>query len=210
MLNNWGTTEVHLLIHKYSLSVSSHAAFRKIKNALLDPAEKDKSKAAATILVGQMAEKLKLIHGNVLAGMDIHWRTWANAILSASADSHEAMMEAPPPDHIVNLFKPVADNADTVLSDLCQNVSLGVSVSEDMLREVRVLKAELSEVDRIVETTGKRVKLSMSRIERMEHVLCNNIRLLSVVESATQIHETPESVKIFESVQDAEDIDHIE
>ena len=105
LLHHWRGKEIHVLLHVYSLSVSSRKIFSTVKEHLIDPSNRDKSGAASTQVVVELSRELRSNHGERWDAHEIVWTMWASAILSSPAHSRESMKRSAPPEHLQHLFK---------------------------------------------------------------------------------------------------------
>ncbi|XP_062559829.1 uncharacterized protein LOC134224486 [Armigeres subalbatus] len=97
LLHSWRDKEIHVLLHVYSLSVSSRKIFTTVKQHLIDPSNRDKSGAASTQIVVELSRDLRREHGDRWDAHEIVWTMWASAILSSPAHSQGSMKTSATP-----------------------------------------------------------------------------------------------------------------
>lgn len=197
-----------VLVHVYSLNVSSQAIFKKVQKILIAPREKDKSGAPSNEVVSEVAEQLKEIHKYNLHGADIHWQIWATVILAAEPHRRDVMMHESPPLKVADLFTRARDHSDNVLDKIHQNVAIGRSINDASSDQVKKLREEYDTVKKAFSCLKICIDNMGHRLEILENNLQSNSSLLSGVEVAADVHENDTSLIAYERVEYVEDVDH--
>lgn len=205
-LVSWRSAVVHLYVYVYSKAISSLAIFKKVKKALLDPEQTDRSGAAAIVEIQEVVQRLKEIHKYNYAGAAISWTMWANKILASESHLRDGLMHSPPPGSLIELFTRAPDHADNILRNVRSNVSIGVSMNRANVQHLREIRATLDDFGALLGNLNLRFQELDSRVKLMENGAESNSELLNVVEDA--VHENTFSQEAYNLVSNVPDYDH--
>lgn len=205
LLQNWKGKEIQLLLHVYSLSVSSRKIFNSVKQHLIDPSERDKSGAASTQLVVDLSKDLRQRHGNLWDGHEIAWTMWASAVLASPAHIRENMIDSVPPKHLQHLFRakdgPRIDNVK-------RGLAVAHNVNASFCEDITGLKEAFSSLEKLFENMQLQLTFVRHRIEALEDRGRMGDSFITAMETSMTVSEGEFSQHIAGQVVDMEDVDH--
>jgi hypothetical protein len=205
ILRHFRDKEINVLIHTYSRSISAKGVWNKVKKNLIDPENRDRAGASNTQSLKQLADNLMEIHGHHLAGLEISWMIWANAIQSSSAHLQCDMTRELPPSHIIHLFRCVPTSEASRLSALQHGVTIAESVNQAYGNDIAAIRNFCNNLRKMVIDAFDDID---RRLEGMESRNNSNGNLLSAVGTASRPVESEFSVNIASMITDQEDVDH--
>ncbi|XP_039439012.1 uncharacterized protein LOC120420127 [Culex pipiens pallens] len=206
ILQHWRKKEIHVLLHQYSLSVSSKAVFKTVKEALLDPAEKDKSGAAAIRAEEDVVKKLREVHGDKWRAHDIAWKMWATYITAGEPHQHSQMLLEPPPANIVQLF---AAKESAVVRNIQRNFSMAHNVQAGYPNEIATLRQAANILKEGIQTITSQFQILDRSIEALEARSSCTGSFIDAAEDAVRVEETDFSNTLAEHVGTQNDNEHM-
>lgn len=134
ILQGWTsrTHVVELHIYKYGANVQTSAHFTSFQGSVLDPAEVDRAGSASNMVVAGIALQLKERWGSTYASESINWQIWANAISTKPAFQHGALIDQPPPQNLIHLFRRSPTDDTGLIRVLRSDNSASVAIIDDI------------------------------------------------------------------------------
>ncbi len=158
-----------ITILKYSCNVNSSKQFAQVKKILIDPHEKDRSKAATNAAVFQTAKRLRQLHPE-LSGNDLAFLSWASNIHSQPACDHDELIHQPPHHSFANQFTVVhIRDFDTVTTNKASR--LAGQMNEAMKEEVTALCASVKQLSQQVSFVQKQADRLDARIKGQQETI---------------------------------------
>lgn len=205
VLQSWRGKEISLLLHIYSLSISSRAVWNSVKDVLIDPAEKDRSGAAMTHAVFDLADELRTAHGDTMDGHGMAWSFWANAILNAPAHLRETMKDYPP-QHLAHLFR--AKDGPR-MEAVRRELNVAHSVNHSFHEEIESLRQVYNVLENGYENLGATMKMLKQRLEALEIRDKLSASLISAMETSVTVQEDEHGKTLSLEITEMEDVDHV-
>lgn len=205
LLQNWKGKEIQLLLHVYSLSVSSRKIFNSVKQHLIDPSERDKSGAASTQVVVDLSKDLRQRHGHLWDGHEMAWTMWASAILASPAHTRENMIDSVPPKHLQHLFR---TQDGPRIDSVKRGLAVAHNVNASFCEEITALKDAFSSLELMSKNMQLQVEFVKHRIEALEQRGRMGDSFISAMETSMTVSEGEFSQHIAGQVVDMEDVDH--
>lgn len=205
ILQSWRGKEISLFLHIYSLSISSRAVWNSVKDALIDPAEKDRSGAAMTHAVFELADELRAAHSDNMDGHGMAWSFWANTILNAPAHLREAMKDYPP-QHLAHLFR--AKEGPRV-GEIRRELNVAHSVNNSFHEEIVAIRQVYDVLESDFEHSRATMKMLKQRVEALEIRDKLSESLISAMETSVSVQEDQQGKTLSLEITDMDDIDHM-
>ncbi|XP_065089396.1 uncharacterized protein LOC135710406 [Ochlerotatus camptorhynchus] len=205
LLQNWKGKEIQLLLHVYSLSVSSRKIFNSVKQHLIDPSERDKAGAASTQVVVDLSKDLRQRHGHLWDGHEMAWTMWASAILASPAHTRENMINSVPPKHLQHLF--ITQDGPKIES-VKRGLAVAHNVNASFCEEITALKEAFSSLEVVAKNMQLQISFVKHRIEALEQRGRMSDSFISAMETSMEVSEGEFSRHIAGQVVDMEDVDH--
>lgn len=208
MLVKWRNVELWVLVHVYSITMSSSAVFTSANNKLIKPALTDRSNADAHVVLQAAVLKLKEVHSNNYVSSDINWTIWAQKILTAEPHMQEHMYNEPPPGRIIELFHTAPIHPSSQLQNLRANLTIGANVAASMKQYVADVEESFQHVEHIHRNYDLAMRDLGSRIKLLKVAIDSSSNVLEMASEACQENEF--SLEAYSSVTNAPDVDHQE
>lgn len=205
-LSNFRNHDIQILIFVYSKNITSLGAFKIVRKSLIDPAQADRSGAAAHAKVQEVVDELKEIHKSNYSGSAISWNMWANSILASEPHLRAALMQEAPPGTLIELFTRAPDHRDNVLRNIRSNVSIGISMNQANVQHIRELRSSLNNIKEVAGRLTVAIQDADRRLELLEARSESNTDLMNAVEQAVQENEF--SSDAYSRVVNIPDVDH--
>ncbi|XP_062550764.1 uncharacterized protein LOC134215632 [Armigeres subalbatus] len=205
LLQSWRNKEITLLLHVYSLSVSNRTIWSSVKESLVDPSDRDRSGAATTQAVIELADELRTMHDSYLDAHGMAWSFWANSIHNGPAHLRETLKNHPP-QHLAHLFRAKeGQHVNAILRELTVAHSLNNSYHE----EVVALRQVFDVVESNIEHLSASMKMFKIRLEALELRDQVNESMISAMETTVKVQECKLGERLKAQVSDMEDVDHM-
>ncbi|KAJ3250154.1 hypothetical protein HK103_003796, partial [Boothiomyces macroporosus] len=140
---------LELIVLVYSTTLSKSAQFASYHEKYLAPSRRDRSGAAANVLVEELTERLRDSYGNRYNASGSTWRCWANYLI-ANFDQNEIDQAAEdlPPQHLIHLFRPTRNDYIREMDDIVERSRLTVDALDEIQAKADDLKTLLTETQR--------------------------------------------------------------
>jgi hypothetical protein len=209
-LERWNDERIlQLNIFVFSNSVKNKKMWDAVEKKLITPADKDRAGAAAEAEIGRMVESLKQIHRHHYVAPYITWRRWADYLLKQPGHSRDAASLDPPPHHLIHLFCRAQTNAEALVADVRQNLSIGEGLNQDFSIDVANLATEFSAIKTFSQELNKAVESFERRLESMTQKVGNTNESLKLFRSAVGVTEDQYGRDLYDNIQEQEDVDHV-
>lgn len=109
------------------------------KQAFIEPARVDRAGAANEQAQQDIIAALKSHWGQMIIGLELAWRLWASHITGKDQHLHVRLIEQPPPQNIIRLFEPVAQE---FVQRLVRNVDLARDVVDGLMLEMNAFRRQ--------------------------------------------------------------------
>ncbi|XP_065076300.1 uncharacterized protein LOC135699872 [Ochlerotatus camptorhynchus] len=205
LLQSWIDKDISLFLHMYSLSISSRVVWNSVKDVLIDPAEKDRSRAAMTKAVFELSDDLRGTHGEHLDGHGMAWSFWANSILNAPAHLRQAMMDHPP-QHLSHLFRA---KEGPRINAIRRKLNVAHSVNDSFHEEITSLRQAFDILESSFDNVAETMKIVKHRLEALEIRDKQSETLISAMESSANVLEDQQGRTLSMEITDADDVDHV-
>lgn len=196
---------VNVMVHIYGKAVASKSIHSKVTAAILQPVDRDRAGAHSTVLLMELTQKLKQIHGQHLSGNTSSWTMWSNSIHAAPAHRQEAMVNEMPPPHLIHLFRSVPISETEVMRSAQHGLQIAGNLNDLYTDNVKTLRQEFQ---KIKETMLRSFDLYEVRLKATEDMLAANNRLVGSMGDALQVEVTAVSLEEEAQITDLMDLDH--
>lgn len=196
---------VHVMVHIYGKAVSSKSIHQKMTAAILQPVDRDRAGAHSTVMLMELARKLKDVHGSYLAGNISSWTMWANSIHAAPASRHESMIGELPPAHLVHLFRSVPTSEAERMRSARNGLQVADNLNDLYSENIKILRQEF---EKFKGDIFRAVELYEIRLKGTEDMLAANKRLVDSMGGQLQVEVTAVSLEEEQQITDMADCDH--
>ncbi|XP_062713473.1 uncharacterized protein LOC134290366 [Aedes albopictus] len=203
LLQNWRNKDISLYLHIYSLSVSNRAMWNTVKEALIEPTERDRSGAASTQALLDLTEELRNTHGGILDAHGMAWTFWANAIQSAPAYKRSSMMQYPP-QTLAGLFKA---KEGMRVNAIKRELETANNVNDSYHEDIVALRTAFSTLRA---TVNSHLNALDHRIEMLEMRERTSNNLLNAMRTSVAVQEDEIGKDLRNEITDCPDLDHAE
>lgn len=197
---------VNVMVHVYGKAIASKPIHTKMTAAILQPTDRDRAGAHSTVMLTELTEKLKEVHGSYLSGNISSWTMWANSIHAAPTHKQASMVNDLPPAHLVHLFRSVPTAETEVMRSAQHGLQIAGNLSDLYQENVKILRQEF---EKMKEATNRLFELYDVRLKATEDMLATNSRLVSAMDDALQVEVTAVSLQEEQQITDLMDLDHI-
>nr|XP_029721445.1 uncharacterized protein LOC115262759 [Aedes albopictus] len=205
LLQSWRDKEITLLLHVYSLSISNRTVWNSVKESLINPSERDRSGAATTQAVVELADELRSKHGDYLDAHGMAWSFWANSILNGPAHLRESLKDHPP-QHLAHLFR---DKEGKHVNAILRELTVAHSVNNSYHEEVVALRQIFDMCELNVRNLNNSMKMFKTRLEALELRDKLSDSMIDAMKSTVKVQEDQLGEKLKAQVIDLEDVDHM-
>ncbi len=205
LLRKMRDKHVNVMAHVYGKAIASKTIHAKVSAAILQPVDRDRAGAHSTVLLMELTQKLKEIHGQHLSGNTSSWTMWSNSIHSAPAHRQEAMVNEMPPPHLIHLFRSVPISETEVMRSAQQGLQIAGNLNDMYTENVQTLRQEFQ---KIKETMLRIFDVYDVRLKATEDMLAANSRLVGSMGGALQVEVTAVSLEEERQITDLMDTDH--
>lgn len=196
---------VHVMVHVFGKAVSSKAIHQKMTASILQPVDRDRAGAHSTVMLSELSKKLKETHGSFLSGNMSSWTMWANAIHSAPANRHEAMVNELPPAHLIHLFRSVPTSDSERMRSTQHGLRIAGNLNDLYLENVKALRQEFTKMK---ENVYRMFEMYEVRLSAAEGMLTSNGLLVNSMGENLDVEVTAVSLEEERQITDMEDVDH--
>lgn len=209
-LQRWSDDRLlNLHICQYSHAVSNKALWTAVEKKLLEPAERDRSGAAAESAIATVVEQLKEEHRLHYRAAYICWRQWADFIFKQPAHLRGRLIHDPPPQHLIHLFARTHSDTDMLVNELRQNLSIGEGINSGITLDVVSLRNAFDPMKICVFELYKATKDFEVRLTALEHKCQNNNETLSLFQEAVGPVENEFGKEMYSNIGEQDDVDHL-
>lgn len=215
-LNHWRSKEIWLYIHVYSMSISNLSLWKKVQKALIEPLNRDRAGASTICEMNVLASQLKETHRLQYQSSHINWIMWANRIQASEPHLRDQMIQKPPPADMLHLFAIAKTTADDRMAGIRQNLCVAENVNEGTSTGLARIRTLVDGVRELQKTIVQLQKEQDTKLELLEHEIAafeiqtsTTRSLLNSMERAMPVTETDFGRRVFQQIQDQEDVDHI-
>lgn len=205
ILRKFRDKHVHVMIHIYGKAVASKPIHQKMTAAILQPVDRDRAGANSTVMLNELARKLKETHGSYLSGNISSWTMWANSIHSAPANRQEAMTNELPPAHLVHLFRSVPTCETERMRSTQRGLQIAGNLNDLYSANVKILREEFLKTK---ENVHRAFELFELRLKATEDMLDANSKLVDSMGTQLQVEVTAVSLEEENQITDITDCDH--
>lgn len=205
VLRKMRNKHVNVMVHVYGRAISNRTMHVKMTAAILEPAQRDRAGAHSTVLLTELARKLKDIHGKFLSGNMASWTMWANAIHSAGMHQQEDLLKKMPPAHLIHLFRTIPMSEAEVMRSTQNGLKIAGNLNDSYLESVRTLREEFIKMK---ETALRAYDLFDLRLTATEEMLAANGRLVASMDDSLRIEVNAVSLEEERQITDIPDVDH--
>ncbi|XP_062556936.1 uncharacterized protein LOC134221767 [Armigeres subalbatus] len=205
ILQSWRGKDISLFLHIYSLSVSSRSVWNSVKDVLIDPEEKDRSGAAMTHAVFELADELRAFHCNNMDGHGMAWSFWANTVLNAPAHLRETMKDHPP-QHLAHLFRA---KEGMRVEAMRRELHVVHSVNNSFHEEIAGIRQVYNVLEAGFQSVGATMEMLKQRIEALEIRDKLSESLISAMETSVNVQEDLQGKTLSLEITDVDDTDHM-
>lgn len=195
---------INVMVHIYGKAIASKPIHQKM-SAILQPVDRDRGGAHSTVLLTELAKKLKETHGTYLSGNMSSWTMWANAIHATPTHKQASMVNEMPPAHLINLFRSVPTSETAVIRSAQHGLQIAGNLNDIYLENIKILRQEFS---KFKESTLRGFDLHEARLNATEEMLASNNRLVGSMGDALQLEVNAVSLEEEQQITDLEDCDH--
>lgn len=196
---------VNVMVHVYGKAIASKPIHQKMTAAILQPADRDRAGAHSTVLLTELSQKLKGIHGSYLSGHMSSWTMWANSIHAAPTHKQAAMVNDMPPSHLVHLFRSVPTSETEVLRSAQNGLQIAGNLNDMYAENVKIMREEFLKMK---ETTLRGFELFEVRLNATEEMLTANNRLVDSMDCALRVEVNAVNLEEEQQITDMPDYDH--
>lgn len=195
-------------ICEYSTAVNSKAAWTSVEKKLIQPAERDKSGAAAEAEIGKLVDLLKSTHRYHYTAAYICWRQWADYLTKQPAHLREGLISKPPPSHLIHLFAHAYSDADALISEIRTNLNIGEGINEGLSQDLAKFRKCFDVVKKFAVELSHAVDAMDERLIALEQKSEINRENLSRFQEAVGPEENAFGIQMYSKIGVQDDVDH--
>lgn len=203
--------KIYLYILPYSSNVSSKAHWTNAEKVLIRPEERDRAGATAATVVNELLKELKDLHRNSYKGHESTWYIWASYIakrIEKDPLAKDSLLQDGPPGHICHLFSTVQESDDVLLSNLRNNVSIGISVNSDIADDLSALKIMHQKLVDRNKAEAADLELMGTKLKMMDIKMMSRANMINAMNDAVAPTHNAFGTELLDEVIDSEDVDH--
>lgn len=163
--------------------------------------------AASQMAINEIVLQLKAAHRNNYTAAEINWQQWGNKIAATDPHRREELINAPPPDELIYLFRPA--HVDDIPRQTHRSVLLAQTVNEGVIDDVKDLRMRLTAFKNHLDRGYQLYDDIDKSLFLLESRLGHNCPLLESMAESVQPFETEFSHEVFVEIDDLDDVDHL-
>lgn len=185
---------VKLMVYKYGADIARAQDLEDFRAAHVVP-DTDRAGAPSERSLGDVVQSLKEAWNTTFQVEDVVWRLWGNHVTrNLDRSSWDAMIQQPPPQQLVHLFRPATTYLEGFVADLAESTNVALDCVNGSLQDYEQLRLDW-------EAFGQRLDMHKANLETRKAVIVAFIRDLAP--------PAPSSVQDpMIRLENAEDVDH--